>query len=61
MRIYARKHDVNVNQIVIAESSTGFISRRRYISTSQKVNYEFGYDSLLTFKLSEIKRSKSNI
>jgi hypothetical protein len=59
MRIYAKKHDVNVNQIVINKSSMGFLSRKRYISTSQKVNYEIGYESLLTFKLYEIKRSNN--
>jgi hypothetical protein len=57
MKIYAVKQNVTVTQIVINKSSMGFLSRKRYISTSQKVNYEIGYESLLTFKLYDIKRN----
>lgn len=59
MKIFAVKNSLTVNQIVIAKSSMGFLSRKRYISISPKVNYEISYDSILTFKLYEIKRNNN--
>jgi len=59
MKIFAVKNSLTVNQIVIAKSSMGFLSPKRYISISGKVNHEFDFESLLTFELYEIKRNNN--